>query len=196
MFRILRRLYDWVLTWGDSPYGPTALFCLAIVEAFFFPVPPDVLLIALCISIPGKSFRFGLICTAGSLLGGTAGYFIGKYGYDLIGSRIIEYYGRQELMEKVNILYQKYGFYGVLTAALTPLPYMVFTIASGFFSFSFHKFLIASVIGRSLRFMAVATLIYFFGAPIKKFIDRYFNVLSVAFVSLLILGFLAMNLIK
>lgn len=187
--KILRRLYDWVLHWAHTPYGTPALFALAVAESSFFPVPPDVLLMALAISKPRKAFRYALICAIGSILGGALGYAIGYYGYEAVGRPIIDFYHGQPVMDKVKLLYDTYGFWGVLTAAITPIPYKVFTISSGFFRFDFGLFMIASAIGRSFRFFLVSSLIYFFGPSIKNFIDKYFNLLSIIFMVLLVGGF-------
>jgi membrane protein YqaA with SNARE-associated domain len=186
----VRRLYDWVLHWAETPYGIWALFILAFAESSFFPIPPDVLLIALAISIPARAFKFALICTLGSLIGGVVGYGIGIYGYEAIGKPIVEFYHGQQLMENIRQKYDIYGFWGVLVAAVTPIPYKIFTISSGVFRFNFMEFLFASVVGRSLRFFAVSALIWKFGAPIKDFIDKYFNVLATVFVILLVAGFI------
>ncbi|MCG8608428.1 DedA family protein [bacterium] len=186
---LIRRLYDWVLSWAESTYGSYALFILAFAESSFFPIPPDVLLIALAISATTKAFKFALMCTAGSILGGVVGYLIGYFGYEAVGQPIVDFYNGQEVMEKIKRTYDELGFWGVIVAAITPIPYKIFTISSGFFTFSFAQFLVASVIGRSIRFYAVAALIWKFGPNIKKFIDKYFNLLAVLFVILLIGGF-------
>lgn len=190
---IIRKLYDWVLHWAETPYGSWALFFIAFAESSFFPVPPDILLIALAISIPLKSFRYGLICLLGSILGGIAGYGIGFFGYEAIGAPIVDFYHGQELMAVLKQKYDTYGFWGVLSAALTPIPYKIFTISSGFFKFDFIQFLSASIIGRAIRFMFVAFLIFKFGAKIKGFIDKYFNILALLFLILLIGGFIAIK---
>jgi membrane protein YqaA with SNARE-associated domain len=192
--KILRRLYDWVLHWANTPYGTPALFVLAVAESSFLPVPPDVLLMALGLSIPKKALRYALICTIGSVLGGVVGYGIGYFGYEALGRPIIELYQGQEVMASIERLYAEYGFLGVLVAAITPIPYKVFTISSGFFRFEFPLFLVASVIGRSVRFFVVAGLIWKFGPPIKSFIDRYFNILTIIFMVLLVGGFILIKL--
>lgn len=192
----VRRLYDWVLHWAETRYGLWALFLLAFAESSFFPVPPDVLLIALAISIPTRAFKYGLICTVGSLVGGIVGYGIGLIGYEVVGKPIIEFYHGQELMYTIKRKYDMFGFWGVLIAAITPIPYKIFTISSGVFAFDFVQFLLASVIGRSLRFFAVAGLLWKFGPAIKNFIDKYFNVLAVLFVILLIGGFLLVKYLQ
>jgi membrane protein YqaA with SNARE-associated domain len=195
MLRALKRLYDWVLHWAETPYGTPALFMLAFAESSFFPVPPDVLLIALAMGVPKRALRFALVCAAGSVLGGIAGYGIGHFGYEAIGRPIIDFYHGHEVMAKIELQYAKYGFWGVLVAAITPIPYKVFTISSGFFRFEFWSFMIASIIGRSFRFFLVAGLIWKFGPPIKTFIDKYFNALCIIFMALLIGGFVLLKYI-
>ena len=192
---LIRRLYDWVLAWGETQYAPYALFALAFAEASFFPIPPDVLLIALAVSKPSKAFRFAMICTAASILGGTLGYSLGHFGYESVGKPIIDFYHGEEVMLAIKAKYDTYGFWGVLVAAITPIPYKVFTISSGFFNFSFVQFMSASILGRSLRFFALAFVLWKYGAPIKVFIDRYFNLLAIAFVILLILGFVVIKFV-
>lgn len=186
---MIRRLYDWVMHWAETPYAVPALFILAFAESSFFPIPPDVLLIALAVSIPARSIRYALVCLVGSVIGGMLGYAIGVFAMDVIGWPIIDFYQGREVMEEVQELYNAHGFWGVFVAALTPIPYKVFTIASGCFQFNFWAFLGASVCGRGLRFFAVAALIYFCGPKIKQFIDRYFNVLAIVFAVLLVGGF-------
>jgi len=188
--KFIKKLYDWVLHWAETPYGVPALFVLAFAESSFFPVPPDVLLIALAISIPRKSFKFALICTVGSVLGGILGYGIGHYGYEAVGKPIVDFYHGQGVMDAIKLQYDRHGFIGILIAAVTPIPYKVFTIASGVFEFDFWLFIIGSIIGRSTRFFLVAGLIWKFGPSIKEFIDKYFNLLCWAFMILLIGGFI------
>lgn len=190
---IVRKLYDWVLSWAESRHGTSALFILAFAESSFFPIPPDVLLIALAIASSKKAFRFALICTFGSLIGGMVGYGIGFWGYEAIGEPIVNFYNGQNIMEAIRIRYETYGFWGVLVAAITPIPYKIFTISSGVFHFNFGEFMIASVIGRSFRFFAVAALIWKFGPTIKNFIDKYFNLLAILFTILLIAGFVVVK---
>lgn len=191
--KFIKKLYDWVLHWANTPYAVPALFMLAFAESSFFPVPPDVLLIALAISIPKKSFKYATICMVGSVIGGVAGYGIGLHGYEMIGRPIVEFYHGQEKMDMIKMMYSQYGFWGILFAAITPIPYKVFTIASGVFKFDFWLFFLASVIGRSTRFFVVAGMIWKFGPPIRDFIDKYFNILCFVFMVLLIGGFFAIK---
>jgi membrane protein YqaA with SNARE-associated domain len=191
-----RRMYDWVLHWADTPHGAIALFCLAFAESSFFPVPPDVLLIALVLGSRGRWLRFAVICTLASAIGGMAGYAIGIAFMDTIGARIIAFYHAESYYEQVMQWYQRYDYWIVFIAALTPIPYKVFTIASGAFHMNLLGFLLVSVVGRGARFFAVAALLYFFGPPMKRFIDRYFNLLCVLFVILLVSGFAAIKYIR
>lgn len=193
---LIRRLYDWTISWADRPGGVYALFLLAFAESSFFPIPPDVLLIALCVGAPTKSFRFALVCTVGSVLGGMAGYGIGYWGYEAIGEPIVKAYHGQEVMLKIKTWYDEYGFWGNLAAAVTPIPYKVFTIASGVFHFDFLQFTIASVVGRGLRFFVVAGLIYWVGPRMKVFIEKYFDLLAIAGMILLIGGFVLLKYLK
>lgn len=186
----IRKLYDWVLHWAETPYGSLALILLAFAESSFFPVPPDVLLIALAISIPRRSFFYAFECSVSSVVGGMLGYFIGVALMDAIGWKIIDFYDLRALFEQLFQTFNDYNFWAMLIAAITPIPYKVFTIAAGAANATFWVFLIASIIGRSFRFFAVGTLIYLFGERIKNFIDKYFNWLSIVFVILLIGGFL------
>lgn len=187
---IVRRLYEWVLHWAHTPYGIWALFVLAFTESSFFPIPPDVLLIALALSIPAKSFRYALICSAGSVLGGLFGYFIGWQLMDLVGFPIMKFYGILEQYETVRQSYEEYNAVIVFIAAFTPIPYKLITITAGAFKLNILTFTIASLIGRSARFFLVAWLIHRFGQRIKEFIEKYFDILSLVFVGLVALGFI------
>jgi membrane protein YqaA with SNARE-associated domain len=189
----LRRLYDWVLHWAETPYGAPALFLLAFAESSFFPIPPDVLLIALAVSVPSRAFWFALICMTGSITGAYLGYGLGYFGWEAIGKPLVELYNGQETMAWIRSQYESYGFWGVLVAALTPIPYKVFTIASGLFQFNLGTFTAASLIGRGLRFFAVGTLIFYAGPPVKELIDRHFNLAATLFVILLVGGFLVIK---
>ncbi len=186
----IRRLYDWVLHWAETPYGSLALIILAFAESSFFPVPPDVLLIALAISIPKRSFFYALETSVASVVGGMLGYYIGLALMDFIGWRIIDLYNARALFTELFKTFNEYNFWAVLIAAITPIPYKVFTISAGAANANFAVFMLASIIGRSIRFFAVGALIFLFGERIKNFIDKYFNWLSIVFVVLLIGGFI------
>lgn len=192
-FTLLRRAYDWVLSWADSRYGAVALFLLAFAESSFFPIPPDVLLMALALGARKKSLYFALICSIGSVLGGLAGYAIGAFAFDAIGRPIIEFYGAADKYDSIGKLYEEHGFWIVFLAGFTPIPYKVITIAGGVFKISLLPFTVASIVGRSARFFLVAGLIHAFGEPVKAFIDKWFNLLTVVFSVLLIGGFVLLK---
>ncbi len=187
---MLRRLYDWVLHWAETPYGAWALFLLAFAESSFFPIPPDVLLIALAIGAPQRALRFAFICSIGSVLGGCLGYIIGWQFMAALGERIVDFYGLNAKWETIRVLYTRYDAWAVGIAGFTPIPYKVFTISAGAFQIHFGVFFLASLVSRSARFFLVGGLIYRFGPAIKAFIDRYFNALAVAFTVLLVAGFI------
>lgn len=186
---MLRRLYSWVLQWAETAYGTWALFVLAFCESSFFPIPPDILLIALAVAIPKRSLYYALVCSAGSALGGCLGYLIGWQFMVGIGQKIISFYGLTEKVEYIQSLYMQYDALAIGIAGFTPIPYKVFTISAGALSIDFSVFVIASLVSRSLRFFLVGWLIYRFGSGIQAFIEKYFNTLAVAFTVLLVAGF-------
>ena len=192
---MLRKLYDWVLHWAETPYGSWALFLLAFCESSFFPIPPDILLIGLAVAIPKRSFRYALICSAGSVLGGCFGYLIGWQFMAGIGERIIAFYGLTQKIDYIQSLYMAYDAWAIGIAGFTPIPYKVFTISAGAFHINFMVFVIASVVSRSARFFLVGGLIYVFGPKIQAFIDKYFNVLAVVFTVLLVAGFVVIKFV-
>ena len=186
---MLRRLYHWVLHWAETPYSTWALFLLAFAESSFFPIPPDVLLIALAVARPAKSLHYALVCSVGSVLGGCLGYFIGYQFMEVLGQKIVSLYGFQDKIDHIQQLYQQYDAWAVGIAGFTPIPYKVFTLSAGMFKIDFLVFVLASLISRSARFFLVGALFYKFGARIKPLIDRYFDILAVSFTVLLVLGF-------
>lgn len=179
-----------MLKWADSKWGTAALFILAFTEASFFPVPPDVLLIALCLGKPSRSFRYALVCLAGTVAGATFGYAIGHWAWSAVDHLFIPAIFSQEAFDSVGAVYDKWNFWAVFTAGFTPIPYKIFTIAAGVFNINFWMFIIASIVGRGMRFFLLGWMIWKFGAPIKSFIDKYFNWIVIAFTVLLIGGFL------
>jgi membrane protein YqaA with SNARE-associated domain len=192
---IVRRLYEWTLHWAHTPYGVPALFLLAFAESSVFPIPPDVLLIALSLSRREKALKFAAVCSIGSVLGGMAGYGIGYGVWEIVRPYFIPYVFSQATFDKVGQLYEAGAFWYIFIAAFTPIPYKVFTIAAGVY----HQFiplwvlLVGSVVGRSARFFLVAGLLYFFGPTVRKFVESYFDRLLWAFLVLGILGFVAMK---
>ena len=178
--RLLKSLYDWVLSWAQTPYGVPALFTLALAEASFFPVPPDPLLMALSLSRNDKALRFAWVCTLGSVLGGCVGYLIGWGLWDAMSNLFFTHIPgfTPETFARVQELFAAYGFWTVFVAGFTPIPYKVFTIAAGVFLINFPVFVVASIFSRGLRFFIIAGLIGRYGVPITGFIDRYFNLLT------------------
>ena len=194
---IVKRLYDWVLSWGNSRWGGLALFLLALAESSFFPIPPDVLLIALCLGAVVHSFRYATICLTGSIIGAMIGYAIGFFlwqtpagEFTALANWFFANVFSEDSFHNVGDLYDQYNFWIVFTAGFTPLPYKLFTITGGLFHINFTMFIIASIVSRGLRFFLIAGLIWKFGAPIKTFIDKYFNLLAIVFTILLIGSFL------
>ncbi len=192
---MIRRLYDWMLSWAEHPAGVWALFALALMESSFFPIPPDVLLIALAIGNPSRAFWFASVCTVGSVIGAMAGYAIGWGVWSAVDQFFFTWVPgfTPEVFRKVCEQYELYSFWIVFTAAFTPIPYKVITISAGVSRISFVPFLIASIIGRGARFFLVGGLIWKFGAPIKVFIDKYLNILTILLTILGIGGFIALK---
>ena len=200
--KLLRKLYDWVLHWAETPYGPIALFILAFAESSFFPIPPDALLIALVLGATTKAFKFALNCTIASVLGALLGYTIGHFLWwtpsNEFTSIAMFFFNNipgftEKLFFDVQKMYDHYNFWIVFTAGFTPIPYKVITISAGAFNIDILMFVIASVISRGARFFLVAFLIWKFGPQIRNFIDKYFNWLAIAFTVLLIGGFVAIK---
>ncbi len=186
---ILRQLYDWVLTWADHQYAGYALFCIAFAEASFFPIPPDVLLIAMAVGAPHRALHFAIICTLGSVLGGIAGYSI---GWGLWGAMDQLFYNSvpgftEQGFANIANKFAENTFLTIFTAGFTPIPYKIFTIAAGAVAAPFLLFMVGSALSRGLRFFIIAGLIMWFGPAVKEWIDRYFNLLSIV-VMLIIIG--------
>ena len=192
---MFRKAYDWVLHWAGTPYAIPALGIISFVESSFFPIPPDVLLIAMVVAVPAIWFRAALVCSITSVLGGMLGYLIGWQFMDLIGMRIVELYHFQPQFEKIGSMYNEHQAWAVAAAGFTPLPYKVFTIAAGAFRIDFPIFVLASAVSRSARFFLVAALIYKFGPPVKALIEKYFNLFTIVFFILLVLGFVVLKVV-
>ena len=186
---LLKRLYDYCMDWIAGPYGAWTLFVIAFVESSFFPIPPDVFLIAMCIAAPTRAFKYAAICAAGSVLGGMFGYGLGLWFMESVGQQIIAWYGLEDKYISVQNLYQQYDAWAVGAAGFTPLPYKLFTITAGAFEINFLTFVLASLVSRSARFFLVAAIIWKFGKPVKEYIDKYFNIITIVFMILLVGGF-------
>lgn len=190
---MLKRMYLWVLHWADTPYGTPALATIAFAESSFFPIPPDVLQIALSVSKPKRSFYYATVCGMASVLGGILGWFIGYVLWSTLGGFFTSYVPgcTQQNIDYVGKLYQDNAFLAILAAAFTPIPFKVFTISAGIFHeyISLGILIAASLLGRFGRFYAVAACIYVFGPGIKTLLEKYFEVAAAVFFALLVAGF-------
>jgi len=192
----IRKLYFWTLHWGTTKWAVPALLVLSFTESSFFPIPPDVLLIALCFAAPRRWFALALMCTVASVLGGALGYYIGAALWDSVGQQIVAFYHGEAVMQKIRHWYDVYGFVGVLVAAITPIPYKVFTIASGVFQFDFWQFMGASFVGRGFRFFLVAGLIGMLGEKVRPFIEDRLEILLIVLTVLGIGGFVLLKFLR
>lgn len=192
-----RRLYDWVIGFAHSKHSTAALATLSFAESSFFPIPPDVLLMPLALGNRRKAWWFAAVCTVASVLGGVLGWLIGFLFWGATQQLWFDYVPgfTPEKFAQVEALYEEWGLWILFAAALTPIPYKVFTIVGGVMSQFLPGFIIVSLVGRGLRFFAVAGLMWKFGEKIVPFIDKYFNLLSLAFVVLLVGGFAAIRLL-
>ncbi len=191
--RAMRKLYNWTIHWSKTKKAPYALFGIAFAESSFFPIPPDVLLITMVVADRHKWVRNALICTLGSVLGAVLGYAIGLGFYEVVGKLIVETYHLENMMEIVRQKYEQNAFLTVFTAAFTPIPYKVITIAAGLFRISLIILVVASMVGRAGRFFLVAAALRVFGNKIEKSIEKYFDILSLLFLALGIGGYLAIK---
>jgi membrane protein YqaA with SNARE-associated domain len=186
---MLRRLYDWTMAQAESPHALKLLAFVAFIESSVFPIPPDVLMIPMILAAPRRAWLIALTATVASVLGGLAGYGIGFFFYESIGAPVLEALGKGDAMAAFNDRFNGVGFWAVLIAGVTPFPYKVITIMSGWTAMPIATFLVTSVIARALRFFVVAALLRSFGAPIRGFIERRLGLAFTAFVILLLGGF-------
>ncbi|HUS46273.1 MAG TPA: VTT domain-containing protein [Phycisphaerae bacterium] len=192
----VRRLYQWVLSWAETRHAAKAMALLAYTEAIFFPVPADLLLGALCLGKPRRSFHWAFICTLWSVLGGTTAMLLGL----AIGeARVVEamnWLGQGEKASLALRYFRDWGFWAVAVAALTPVPYMVFSWVAGFAEIQWWQFVLASVIFRPMRFFTVAGLVYLVGPPAKRLIDRYFNLATILFMVVVLVVVVAVRYLR
>ena len=193
-----RRLYDWVLSWADTRHGVWALAVLAVAESSVFPIPPDPLLLALCLGAPASSLRLAGLTTAASVLGGVVGYGIGAGAWHLLDQFFFDFVPgvSPESFERVRDLYGRYDFWVIFLAGLTPLPYKVFTLSAGVFAIDFPVFVFASCVSRGLRFFLLGWLVHRWGSALRDVIDRHFNTFTWIFGVLLVAGFVAVGLLR
>ncbi len=186
---MLRSLYDWTLKLSAHPRALWALAAVSFIESSIFPIPPDVMLIPMVLAARAKAWRIAIVCTVASVLGGMLGYAIGYAAFEAIGRPMLDFYGYAPKFEEFRGMYNDWGAWAVFMAGVTPFPYKVITILSGLTGLDIVVFTIASVLARGLRFFLVAGLLWYFGDPIRRFIEKYLNWLAVAFVVLLLGGF-------
>ena len=195
----LRRLYDWVLSWASSPYAVPVLFTVSFVESSFFPIPADPLLIALILGLRKRAFYYAFICTAGSVFGGIFGYFVGSFlwwtetmEFSSIATFFFTYVPgfTEQLFYNIQAQYESYNFVVIFTAAFTPIPYKVFSISAGAFDINFLTFVVASILGRGLRFYGITVVLWYFGRPVKKIIDKYFDLLAILLLLISIISYI------
>lgn len=190
---MLRTLYDRTLALSAHRHAGWGLAFVSFIESSVFPIPPDVLLIPMVLAERARAWLYAAICTLASVAGALLGYFIGYALWETIGQPIIAFYNGAAAFDKFTEFYALWGGWIVLAAAISFLPYKVATIASGVAGLALGPFMLASLIGRGIRFFAVAALMYYFGPQMRALIERYFNLLSLAFVGLLLLGFILMG---
>ena len=194
----LRQIYNWTLSLAERKFSGLWLGLLSFAEASFFPIPPDVLLIPLCLGKMKKAFKFAFICSIASVLGGIAGYAIGAFAWDELAGLFFQYIPgfTPEKFDKLKSWYEEWGWPLVFIAGFSPIPYKIFTIASGVLGMALVPFILASAVSRSARFFLVAALVAKFGEPMKKKIDKHFNLLALVFGLLLVGGFLALKFLR
>jgi membrane protein YqaA with SNARE-associated domain len=190
---MMRRLYDWMMDKARSERAPHALFWVSFIESSFFPIPPDVMLIPMVIANRLKAWWYATVATIGSVIGGVFGYLIGYFFFEQIGQPILEFYGKAESFGEFTSWFNEWGVWILIIKGMTPFPYKVLTITAGVTHMPLLEFMLASVIARAMRFYLVAGLLYFFGEPIREFIEKRLSLVTTVFVILLVLGFVAIR---
>ncbi len=192
---MLRRLYDWVMKLAEGPNALPALAIISFVESSFFPIPPDVLLVPMVLAAPRRAFLFAAVCTASSVIGGYVGYAIGYYAFEAVGRPVLEFYHAMPRYESLRADFDAYGAWIIIAKGVTPIPYKLVTIASGAFHFDLATFTVASLISRSLRFFLLAVLLWWFGQPIRAFIEKRLTLVTSVFLVGLVGGFFILRYI-
>jgi membrane protein YqaA with SNARE-associated domain len=193
---MLRSLYNWVMAKAAHPRAEWWLAAFAFVEASFFPIPPHPLLGLMCLAEPKKAVRFAVIATVASVLGGLLGYAIGALLYESVGAQLLHLLGLTKSFPVAACYLREYGAEIIMIKGATPIPFKLLTITAGFIGMSLVPFILASVVSRSISFLIVGVLFRLFGAPIKRFIDKYLGLATAGFVVLVVGGFLAITLLE
>lgn len=188
---MIKKLYSWMMDLAASDRAPMALCCVAFVESSFFPIPPDVMLIPMAVAQRQKALWFATIATVASVVGGAFGYLIGHFFFESLGRPILEFYGKSENFSEFANWFNQWGVWILIAKGWTPFPYKVLTITAGVTGMPFLEFMLASIVARAMRFYLVAVLLYFFGEPIRDFIEQRLSLVTTVFVLLLFSGFVA-----
>jgi membrane protein YqaA with SNARE-associated domain len=191
----LRPAYDRVVRMSAGPYAVPALAAVSFAEASFFPIPPDLLLIPMVLAARQRAWLLAAVCTIASVAGGFLGYAIGYFALEAIGQPLLRLYGGEARYHELEALYQQWGAWLIIIKGATPIPYKLVTIASGAFHFDLATFAICSVITRGIRFFLLAGLLWWFGEPIRLFIEKRLTLVATLFVVVVILGFVALRYI-
>jgi len=192
---MLRRMYDSVLALAASRRAPVWLAVISFTESSFFPIPPDALLIPMCLARPDRAWRLALICTVSSVVGGAFGYLIGYALFEVLAAPVIQFYHYEAAFERFKATYDEYGLWVILIKGATPIPYKIVTIASGAASFNFGLFMLASIATRGARFFLVAGLLRLYGEPVREFIERRLTLVTTLGVVGIVGGFLALKML-
>jgi membrane protein YqaA with SNARE-associated domain len=190
---MMRRSYDWMMRMAADRRAPHALFWVSFAESSFFPIPPDVMLVPMVLANRSKAWFYAGLATVSSVIGGVAGYAIGYFFIDTIGKPILDFYGRAEAFEQFKLLFNEYGVWILIIKGMTPIPYKVLTITAGVAHMAILPFILASILARAMRFFLVAALLYWFGPPIKDFIERRLTLVTSVGVVLLVGGFVVLK---
>ncbi len=186
---MIRRLYNWTLTLANSPYALWALAFVAFLESSVFPIPPDIIMIPMILARPNRAFLIAGVALVASVIGALLGYYIGASLFDVVGKPMLEFYGKTDAAEQFNQRFQDWGAWAVLIAGVTPFPFKVITIMSGWTGLNLGVFIISAIIARGLRFYIVAVLLWKFGTPIRDFIERRLGLMFTLCVVLILGGF-------
>ncbi|MGJ8617125.1 MAG: YqaA family protein [Sulfitobacter sp.] len=186
---MIKRLYDWTLGLAQHPRALWALAIVAFIESSVFPIPPDIIMIPMIIAQPRRAWLIAGVALVASVLGGLLGYAIGAFAFETLGQPILAAMGKADAMAEFSGRFNDMGFWAVLVAGVTPFPYKVITIMSGWTGMPLGTFIVTSILARGLRFFIVAGLLWQFGAPIKDFIEKRLGLMFTLAVVLLMGGF-------
>lgn len=193
MKNMIRRLYDWTIRLAAHKHATWALATVSFFESIFFPIPPDAVLLPMCLSNRRRSFFYATVCTLSSVAGGVVAYLIGLFLYDTVGRGIIHFYGMDDKFDSLKVMYQEWGAWLLIAKGFAPVPYKVMAILSGVLEMNLAVFALASAGGRAIRFFTLATLVWKFGDPVRHFIEKHLTTVFLVFLGLIILGFVLLK---